>query len=211
MTHIVQTLLVSAGADDGSWTPTSVDTIFTNSANSLIAGLNAAIGDESEHSFMRFLAADIDKNFPIQSAILGVTVTINQGAILRIYGEKAANPAAVTSAANGDSRALTTAYVDWVPSGTGRLLIDVTAILQEIVNQSTWAPGNALQLFVKDNASIVGAVFWRSVNFSSGVAAPSLLITCPPVPGFRDDIRPFGLRVRPYEDGLRPYGGRPWR
>lgn len=170
---------VTTGADDGSWTPTSVDTIFTNSANALIAGLNAAIGDEAEHSFMRFLSVGIDKNYPIQSAILGMTVTINQGSILRIYGEKAANPAAVTSAANGDSRALTTAYVDWLPVGTGRLLVDVTAVLQEIVNQASWAPGNALQLFVKDNASLLGAVFWRSVNFSSGVASPSLDITIP--------------------------------
>lgn len=79
------------------------------------------------------------------------------------YGEKSANAVTFsnTTANKPEGRARTTANVQkdfdvatWATSGFGRELVDVATLIQEIVNQATWASGNALVLVGHNNASV---------------------------------------------------------
>ena len=134
--------------------------------------------------------------------------------VLRVYGELAANSAAFTTAA-GDitGRARTTAYVDWdVPAWSpaqddaSTLSPDLAGIVQEIVDQGSWTPGNALSLLITLSPANTDTEWPQRRAFSydnDPNAAPRLFINTtvepvppdpPPVPGgFSDGFDLFGL------------------
>ncbi len=83
-----------------------------------------------------------------------------QGAVnLIIEGQLAPNAAAFTSAkADLTSRTRTAAQVKWSPAawstaGEKRQTPDLSAILQEIIDQPGWASGNALVVIIRDDKS----------------------------------------------------------
>jgi len=110
---------------------------------------------------MRFPALEIPQGATIESAYLkfiadlDYTVTIVK---TRIKGEAADNANIFTNIDNYIARTRTTAYVDWlnIPAWYAETLYtspDIKTIIQEIINRSGWASGNALVLFWDENGS----------------------------------------------------------
>ena len=162
------TVNVAAEADDGYW----ADSGFFDSALLPIAGTT---GGDDAHIFVRFLTS-IPNNAHVESASLTVYGTVVTGTpLLKLYGEAADSPAAVTSAANGAARVLTTASVDWDGIGADtQVSPDLTAILQEIVTRPGFA--GTLQLFIKDDNAGAGDHFVTINNFALGpITGPALL------------------------------------
>ena len=136
------------------------DSIFYNSgglvtnSNYLIAGdLNAPTYDYV--SLMRFLDVTIPQGMIIYSAELHLYTQGSYGTDweTKLKGEDADNSEAYTDKANAEARARTEACVDYNPDtwGTGGdKILNVRSIIQEIVNRSGWASGNALTIFWYD-------------------------------------------------------------
>lgn len=75
-----------------------------------------------------------------------------------IYGNDVDNASPPANAAAADALTLTSASKSWsnLPSFTPGVKIltpDISDIIQEIIDREGWAPGNALQLLLKDNTS----------------------------------------------------------
>lgn len=79
-----------------------------------------------------------------------------------ISGAREPNPAVITSTVDWDARVNTTAAIAWlgVPSWTldaWHESIDFSSVVQEIVNQPAWVPGNALIIFLENLGSTPSA------------------------------------------------------
>lgn len=149
---------VPSGADDGYW--------FGGASQDLTSSflVIGKVGPTSYNSFARFTSVAIPQGSTInvarfeymaQGTYTGTTCNVN------VYFEAADNPSAITTGADGNGRAVTTA-VGWsgVPANTVGLLYatpDISAALQEVVDRAGWASGNALQLLIKDNGSTSAA------------------------------------------------------
>lgn len=107
----------------------------------------------------------------------------------KVYGEAANTSAVFSNSALPRSRVKTTANVDWDSSGTvGAIgtwysasgnsnLPEVKSIIQEIVDRSGWASGNALSLIVTDDGSS-NDWYWEPRAYAFAAAsAPKLSIT----------------------------------
>jgi type IV pilus assembly protein PilY1 len=113
---------------------------------------------------MRFTVVTIPKNATIDNAKLTfIARSSDNGSICKteISGEKIANALTFGTSADFDTRrnnSRTTAVVQWDSigawvAGSTYDSPDITSIIQEIVNQATWASGNALVLFWDDFAN----------------------------------------------------------
>lgn len=118
--------------------------------------------DARTHVGFRFLNLPFASAVTVLSATLSVYVpnTSGDSPNLRIYGHKVADSGTFTSTANDLSgRALTTAYTTWSGTNLGgarRYELDVTAVVQEVLNQGGWASGNALSLIMVDQGGLTG-------------------------------------------------------
>src|ERR1051326_3714987 len=139
------TATINATNDDGYFAPTGVT--FDNSSLTILLPVTAAnIG------FFRFPGVTIPQGSTISAATLrfraAATVAFSDN--LAIFGELAFNPGQIANAADGQGRVHTTHTVFWAPgnltSGTDYTSIDISTVIQEIVNQGGFASGNALQL-----------------------------------------------------------------
>lgn len=152
---------------------------------------------------MRFLNVDIPKGATILTAVLTLTAkNANAGTVVRtrICGELAANAGEFVDMANYQARRgtecggannnnRTVAQVDW--DSLEAWLVDtqypspdITAVIQEIINQAAWASGNALVLFWDDYAGrsdlswVNPAALRSALSYNSSAAkAPKLTIT----------------------------------
>ncbi|MBI3650072.1 MAG: hypothetical protein HY231_03400 [Acidobacteria bacterium] len=141
---------------------------------------------------MRFNGLTIPRGARITSATLQFTAsnsdstnTVN----LTIQGEAVANSTTFTTATNNlSSRPRTTSSVAWSALGawtsgatTNATSPNFAAVIQEIVNNSGWASGNSLNLFLSDNASTASARRRGRSFDSSTTTAPLLSVTydCP--------------------------------
>lgn len=141
---------VTVGADDGQWFATT----FQNNGPTNNPG-NA--GGAAVNLFFRI--QNVDFNGTVNSSYLSLragatqTNTVN----LRIYAEKAANPSAPTTAADANSRTLTTAFVNWTPANSTLNVYqdtpDISTILQELVDAYTYDGTQSINFFIKDNGS----------------------------------------------------------
>ena len=105
-----------------------------------------------------FTSVTVPKNAVITSATLQVGIQDVYGTpATRCYGEAADNPTAVTTAVDGNSRALTTAYIDPGITTTGTKTLTVTTIVQELVNRAGWVSGQNMNLMLRDNGSLESA------------------------------------------------------
>lgn len=116
--------------------------------------------------FVRFDSITIPQGSTIQSASIsfkahfsdtGTTVNTN------IYGEHANDPLAVTSSADWDSRTKTAAVAwDNIPAWTAdersadTETPDISTIISDIVEESWWTSGEAMQFFVENDDSTSG-------------------------------------------------------
>ncbi len=84
----------------------------------------------------------------VSSATLTIQISaVNGSPDLNVYGEDADSAAAWSSSRLPSSITKTTASTNITPTATGSLDIDVTSIVQEIVNRSGWASDIAFGLF----------------------------------------------------------------
>ena len=121
-------------------------------------------------------------NLPVAAFVTSATLEgyisgANDDLVATVYGEATANAEDFVTSADVNGRARTTASVpvnqiDW---GTGWKSIDVTALVQEIVNRPGWASGNALALLIIGANSGAGNCDFDSVD-TAPATAPKLTV-----------------------------------
>lgn len=163
---------VTASLDDGyfagSW-----------SNNSSSSGIGRAFAGNEVYSAWRFQNVTIPQGVTITSAYLRITDDQNQSAKtihFKIKGIKEANTANFSS--DPDGRTKTTAGVDWdfnsatQVTGTQRTSPDIASVIQEIINQGSWASGNALGLITDDDGTSNDNIFrYTSYDGSTTICA----------------------------------------
>lgn len=169
---------VTATADSGYIYPTS----GFDTAEGWCGWDGSALND----SFARFLNVTVPKNATITTAKIqyrAVSSTGRANVQTSIYFNKVVNATSPTTFATYNSKALSTAFVNWdAPSawaaGTWYDSPDISSVIQEIVNQGSWASGNAMLLLHKNRrasgseADIVYNVYAQGASY-----APKLVIT----------------------------------
>ena len=170
-------VLVASGLDDAE------EHLDDNSIDSGSSDLE--LGEEGAGDFqeigIRFQAVRVPAGSTIDSATIQFTVdeNDNEGATsLLIYGELSADPLEYGGdAGNISGRARTTAVVEWndIPiwdavgvSGPDQLTPDLSAIVQEIVEQPGWNANNAMAFIIVPNPG--GERTAESFDGSAGTA-----------------------------------------
>jgi hypothetical protein len=118
------------------------------------------VGSDSLAAF-RFAGVGIPRGAVIRSAVLYLVPLSNTSkhVTLRYLGERSGNSAPL-GGTDGDFsvRPKTQAFVDDRPAPWPREAFapspDLRAVVQEIVGQAGWSPGNSLTIFVADNGSV---------------------------------------------------------
>jgi len=156
--------LVGAGADDGG----VGDEAFSNSRTYLYVSYTGTV----EKTWLRFTNVDIDSGSSITSANWTGLFGDTTGPDMSIWAfdeNDATNP---TDASDLDSRAKTTAYVNWtLTGGTGwNISPDISSVIQEVVNRAGWVSGNAIVLYILGGFG-GGADWMRSYNYGAAQAA----------------------------------------
>jgi len=142
---------VPTDADDGH----DDGTTYTNNATYVRMGDVAATNYDG---IFRFTGWTIAQTTQITSAVLIMKqhAGIGTGTLkLKVYGDDQSNPGQISDHADYAGRTDTTAYITKEidnPSTTKQIEIDVTDIIQELVNSYAYT-NEAIQLFVKDNGS----------------------------------------------------------
>ena len=142
---------ITLGSDDaeesatGSYSGSSSDLELVNDGNNQLVGL-------------RFPNLAIPKGSTITKAYVQFETdeTQSEATALTIRGQAADNPATYSSANKISTRTRTNAAATWNPAawttigeaGTNQRTTDLTAVIQEIVGRTGWAPGNALALII---------------------------------------------------------------
>lgn len=165
---------------DGGGTPTGGPTTVTRgiapTANDGAANfgtlldqpsLGTGYGDTAHRAFFRFLNITVPQGKTITSATLTLTKGFADTGSLSaaIRGHNVDNSGAFTTAAAVTGAAITTAASATITStsaawnAAGTITVDVTAVVQAIVNRSGWASGNALSLLGVNVASTGNGYF----------------------------------------------------
>lgn len=174
---------ISTGPDDGIINSLSQ---YSNSGTSLASGSTSGI---TFNNWLRFQNVTIPKDAPIISATLTVVASNSDTGTtnLKIAGEAADNPTAPTGYANYNTRVLTTAQVDWDITDNwtaGDIInsVDISTIIQELVNRAGWSSGNALNIFVRNDSS---SNYRRIVAYNGTPAQAAILkVTYTEYPAF---------------------------
>jgi hypothetical protein len=166
---------VSASADDAEEAAGVVDAGSSDLELTIDHGVSQTIG-------MRFTNVDVPNAEIISRAYLQFqTDEASSGATtLTIQGEAVTNAAAFSPVANNISaRSRTGASVTWSPepwpdigaAGINQRSTDISAVIQELVNQPGWAAGNALVLIISGD----GAAKRVAESFDGDAAAAPIL------------------------------------
>lgn len=108
------------------------------------------------HAYIRFIDVPLPPGATILNAFISLCCqeSAAAGSDLRILGIKEPDTLTFSTQADADGRAVTDAYKDWT-AGNWSLLAwygrfndaqNIKAIIQEIIDQGTWASGNALAI-----------------------------------------------------------------
>lgn len=140
---------VAADTDDGYWAGSWAYNVSSDGI-----GRNALGGNV--YSAFRFQNVNIPQGTTIVSATLRLTASENNSKVIanRIYGINEDNTANFSSDPGGRSK--TTAFTNFNKNSEvldATTDIDVTSIIQEIVNRGGWSSGNALGLISADQSS----------------------------------------------------------
>lgn len=179
---------VTAGADDAEEDTATGAVDLTSSDLELYkdSGVEQLVG-------LRFQNVTIPQGATIDAADVEFTVDETAGDVglqLRIWGQLAANAGAFTTTTGDISgRTKTTAAVDWSPPtwdtiGAKQATPSLVSILQEIVNQGTWASGNSLVILVGKHPTDATSIAKRVAESYEGAdghldpdLAPKLAVT----------------------------------
>ena len=172
-------LEIANGSDDG-FDLEAGD--YFNTDETLQAGQNSAkltVG-------LRFPSVAIDQGATILSATLGFNVTSRAGSPdIDWHGVDADNQGQFANSVGQRPRdaTKTTAFTNFTASGTGARTIDVTAIVQEIVDRAGWVSGNAIALVTDDNVGTGMAYYLIEAYENAGTAHATLTIVASVTPG----------------------------
>lgn len=171
----------AASADDATQTGSTMN---LTQAGDISTGVNI---NGANHAGFRFPSVTIAQGSTVATAKIKLQLSNYSSSGFSIsnttlYGEKVANSAQFTTGANnitGRTRttATQTSLIDTAAAAQTNGY-DVASIVQEIVNQATWASGNALSLlFIGTGTS--GARFIRAYmwDYFSGASAAVLEVT----------------------------------
>ena len=133
---------VSAGADDCTW-----QTGYYSGDGTVFYLGGSAFGAYK-------IAARFVVTLPAGATITAAHVSLYITTIYRsptadVYAEDAANPGAISSEEDGESRSLTTAKVAWSSYNRGWTdSPDISAVLSELLTDYSYAAGKALQIIL---------------------------------------------------------------
>lgn len=179
----VSGLKPGTGSDDGYWEVGGGAGPYNNTFSQFKVG-TWFNGFDDINGFVRFPGVTVPQGATITAA--SVTLNADQskeaGTIrMSIKAIAADSATAPTSAADGDSRTLTTASTSWNISswtaGNDITSPSLTGIAQEIVNRGGWSSGNALVLYFLNNSSDNGAVGYPIAREGSATLDARLSIT----------------------------------
>jgi hypothetical protein len=178
----VLNLQVSAGADDGYWT---LSGNFLNSEPLIALGKSLST---SYYSFIRFPGVSVPQGATVDDAFIVLQSLSNASSSsvnLQIRAIAADNAGAPSTFGQADGAARTSASVAWssLPawsSNTDYTSPSIDSVVQEVVNRGGWASGNAIVIYVEDNASSGGAFRYAKSYESGSATAPRLTIEYTP-------------------------------
>ncbi|MFW5443099.1 MAG: Ig-like domain-containing protein [Methylococcaceae bacterium] len=167
---------VAIGSDDAEQRLSSGRVSLSSSDLELIRD-----GSSDQLVGVRFQQLDVPKGATITNAYIQYTADENttEETTLTIFGEATSNALTFSSTAyNISDRTLTSVEVQWAPAAwntneqdsSTQATPDLSAIVQEIVNQSNWAQGNAIAFITSGSGKRVAESF-------NGTAAPVLHVS----------------------------------
>jgi hypothetical protein len=169
---------VSAQAGDGIWYWTGSAWSYANNGTGLYFGCNSS--GYQLYAFARWPTVIIPDGATIDSAAISMYSTGNAGTMdgSKIYLEDAANPAAISSASDGNGRSVTDAYVAVAQYASGWYDHDIKAAVEELMAANSYAsPGAAMQMIVKWGAETANNYQnVRSRDYSGNTSGPKLHI-----------------------------------
>jgi hypothetical protein len=166
------TRAIAASADDGTW---YVGADVPNTTSSyLYAGLISTTLPIS--TYLRFLNVTLAQGTRVTGAYLSMRARASSsvsGAKIRIKGVDEKSPRVPTTANECNAYALTTAYADndidvpWVYQ-TWYQSVDLTAIVQEVLDRADWVSGDVLMLHVLNNNSVIENAYRSFSSYNHG-------------------------------------------
>lgn len=187
---------ITAGADDGYYlNGYPGGTYISNSALMHIGKFSSF----SAYAALRWAEVAIPAGATILSANISMVAESMIGtAAVMIRGDKQINPATITSISDYGARTRTTAAVNWTISsdwtaGTIYTTPGLTAVIQELIDQSGWASGNAIQLFIEDNGLAHSRIITSYENSPDTCALLEITYTVP----LTFDLTATGVPVAP--------------
>jgi len=140
---------VATGADDGYWYMS-----FYKTTPKLILG---GLSGDPRNIFCRWAGVTIPAGAKITSAYVSFRFYNYSGTPpkCKLYFEDAANPSAVSSASDGDSRVKTTANIDVTGPTSGEWwdTDSIVSIIQELVDSYDYGAGSAMQMIILGDPS----------------------------------------------------------
>ena len=164
-----------ASDDDGYWYGASG---FSNGTSSLYLGVGSST---LYKTFIRFPAVIIPDGVTFDEAYLSFYYSNKQGTPVEcdLYGESAANPSAVSSRNDGESRTKTSASVKITSPESGTWWTkDIKTIIEELAGDFSYKDGAAMQFFIIPPA-LTGTSNYgqcRAYDYSGNVTGPKLTI-----------------------------------
>lgn len=177
----VFTASIAANADDGTYDHTFSAPVLNPDGPGA-----CQLNSEPTDGFFRFTNVTI----PRASVITACTLTLTSGGLGNwsgtVYGEKTANATAISTAQDAIDRTRTTigtpsTMVATEPIGNEAMpIVGLAAVIQELVNQASWASGNALMLFLQNSS---GLLTFKTKESGGGEASISITYNLPVAAG----------------------------
>ena len=161
---------VSAGADDCTW----MTGRYEGDGTSLRLGGSAS----GAYKIAARFAVTLPAGATITAAHVSLYITSTFGSpTADVYAEDAANPGAISSEEDGESRSLTTAKVAWSSFARGWTdSPDISAVLSELLTDYSYAAGKALQIILVGTSASGNYVIARAQESTGNTYGPKLHI-----------------------------------
>ncbi len=161
---------VSAGADDCTWQTGSY-----SSNGTTLSLLGSASG--ASKIAARFVVT-LPAGATITAAHVSLYIISMYGSpTADVYAEDAANPGAISSEEDGESRSLTTAKVAWSSYDSGWCdSPDISSVITELMGDYSYAAGKAMQIILVGTSASGNYVVARSQESTGNTYGPKLHI-----------------------------------
>jgi hypothetical protein len=189
------TAQIAQSTDDGEQLHSSNAMTLTNTVDVL----KQATG-EAQYWAGRFQNVTVPSNATVSAASLSVFPTTGTNAMNgSIYGNKTGNPSTLgTTSSYISNLAFTSNSVTWnttLTNGQFNASPDITAIINELIGQGSWASGNSMLFIIAAQSPINGCQIEEYDGSTSNCAKLSITYTVPGGPGSCSPLYPFGSFV----------------